>query len=80
MIFSGAALLVLLIYIPTALVFAMKRSNNHFTHAGGEIAYVVVQLTCWIGELSQPTPSHSQFKTIPLVPLYTSEDGIALYI
>jgi len=43
---AGAALVV---YIPAALYVSIKDSSSRFDHAGGEVAYVTIQLACWIG-------------------------------
>lgn len=40
----------LVIYVPAALYMSIKDSPSKFTHAGGEVAYVTIQLACWLGE------------------------------
>lgn len=42
--------LVLLIYIPAAIILCRKRSKSRFDQAGGEVAYLVVQAGISISE------------------------------
>lgn len=46
----GVSILMSLIYLPAAVYLSVKHRNNKFDHAGGEIAYVVMQMATWIGE------------------------------
>lgn len=43
--------LALLIYVPAAMYISLKDSGSTFDQAGGEIAYLAIQLIGWIGEL-----------------------------
>ena len=60
----------LVIYVPAALVLSMKDSPSKFTHAGGEIAYVTIQLAAWLGECLD-VPCHHQ-------PITTASERAAL--
>lgn len=44
---SGVALV---IYVPAALYVTWRGSDTRFDHAGGEVAYIAVQLVAWFGE------------------------------
>lgn len=46
--------LAFLIYIPAAFGLTVARRRNHFDHAGGEVAYLVIQQVGWLGELLDP--------------------------
>lgn len=44
--------LAFLIYIPAAFGVTVARQKSHFDHAGGEVAYLVIQMLGWLGKLS----------------------------
>lgn len=46
------SLVAFLIYIPAAFGLSLARKGSHFDHAGGEVAYLVVQAAMWTSELS----------------------------
>lgn len=45
-----ALALAFIIYIPAAFGLSLAKRHGHFDHAGGEIAYLVVQQVGWLGE------------------------------
>ena len=40
----------LIVYMPAAMCLVAKGSKSSFTHAGGEVAYTVIQWILWGGE------------------------------
>ncbi|KAI9636645.1 uncharacterized protein MKK02DRAFT_45350 [Dioszegia hungarica] len=44
----AAMLIAFLIYIPAAFAFTSRRRKTRFDHAGGEVAYLVVQQIGWL--------------------------------
>jgi hypothetical protein len=44
------SILMSLIYLPATVYLSVKHSDNKFDRAGGEIAYIVVQMVTWLGE------------------------------
>lgn len=46
----AAMLIAFLIYIPAAFAFTSRRRKTRFDHAGGEVAYLVVQQIGWLCE------------------------------
>jgi hypothetical protein len=46
-----AAALATVIYLPAAIIIAVRGKETRFDHAGGEIAYLSVQAALWSGKL-----------------------------
>jgi len=44
----AAAGLALVIYCPAAIILSARNSSSSFDHAGGEVAYIVVQMLIWL--------------------------------
>ena len=55
-IVHAAAGLALVIYVPAAIILSAKNSWNQFDHAGGEVAYIVIQMLAWLSK-SHISPS-----------------------
>jgi len=50
LILHSCAGVALLVYIPATVYLSLKNSSSTFDQAGGEVAYAVIQICCWLGE------------------------------
>jgi hypothetical protein len=52
--FTCAAAFITVIYVPASFILSLRNSTNRFDHAGGEVAFLVVQEITWLGMLVFP--------------------------